>query len=47
MPEIKEKLFAAGVDAVPSSSPQEFAAQIKAEIARLGKVIKDAGIRSE
>ncbi len=46
-PDIKEKLFSAGVDAVATSSPREFAAQIKSEISRLGKVIKDAGIRGE
>ena len=45
--DIKEKLFSAGVDAAPNSSPREFTAQIKSEISRLGKVIKDAGIRSE
>ena len=45
-PDIKEKLFMAGVDAVANSSPREFTAQIKSEIARLGKVIKDAGIRA-
>jgi tripartite-type tricarboxylate transporter receptor subunit TctC len=45
--DIKEKLFSAGVDAAPNSNPREFTAQIKSEIARLGKVIKDAGIRSE
>jgi tripartite-type tricarboxylate transporter receptor subunit TctC len=28
-------------------SPAEFAAMIKAEITRMGKVIKDAGIRAE
>jgi tripartite-type tricarboxylate transporter receptor subunit TctC len=28
-------------------SPQEFAAAIKSDMARLGKVIKDAGIRAE
>jgi tripartite-type tricarboxylate transporter receptor subunit TctC len=47
LPEIKDKLFSAGVDAAPNSSPREFTAQIKSEISRLGKVIKDAGIRSE
>jgi tripartite-type tricarboxylate transporter receptor subunit TctC len=46
-PEIKEALFSAGVDPAPSSSPREFAAQIKSEISRLGKLIKDKNIRGE
>ena len=43
-PDIKEKQFIAGLD-VTASSPEQFAAVIKADIARMGKVIKDAGIR--
>ena len=46
-PQIKEALFSAGVDPAPSSSPREFAAQIKSEISRLGKLIKDKNIRGE
>ena len=42
----KEKLLSTGVEAV-GSSPEEFAAVIKSEMARMGKVIKDAGIRDE
>jgi tripartite-type tricarboxylate transporter receptor subunit TctC len=41
--EAKEKLLASGVEPV-GSSPEELAATVKAEIARMGKVIKDAGI---
>ena len=44
--DIREKLFGAGVETV-CGSPQEFAAAIKADIARLSKVIKDAGIHAE
>jgi len=44
--DIREKLFGAGVETV-GGSPQEFAAAIKADIARLSKVIKDAGIHAE
>ena len=44
--ETKEKLFNAGVEPA-GSTPQEFSAQIKSEITRLGKVIKDAHIRAE
>jgi tripartite-type tricarboxylate transporter receptor subunit TctC len=45
-PEMKERFFNDGVEIV-GSSPEEFTAAIKSEIARLGKVIKDAGIRGE
>ena len=45
-PDIREKLFAAGVETV-GGSPQEFALAIKADIARLAKVVKDADIRAE
>ena len=45
-PELKERLFNLGVEAI-NSSPAEFAAFIKAEMAKMGKVIKDAGIRTE
>jgi tripartite-type tricarboxylate transporter receptor subunit TctC len=44
--ELKELLLKEGTEAV-GSSPQEFAASIKAETASLEKVIKAAGIRSE
>ena len=44
--DVREKFLAAGVETV-GSTPQELAATIKSEIARIGKVIKDAGIRDE
>ena len=44
--DVKEKFFNAGVETV-GSSPAQFAATIKSEMARMGKVIKDAGIRGE
>ena len=44
--DIREKLFGAGVETV-GSPPQEFVAAIRADIARLAKVIKDAGISAE
>ena len=44
--EIRDKLFGAGVETV-GSTPAEFAAEIRADIARLAKVIKDANIRAE
>lgn len=45
-PEAKERFFNMGIEVV-ASSPQQFQATIKSDMARLGKVIKDAGIRGE
>ena len=45
-PDVREKLFNVGVEIV-GSSPDELAVAMKSEIARLGKVIRDAGIRDE
>lgn len=42
----KERFLAVGVEPV-GSSPQELAARIKSEMAKMGKVIKDAGIRAD
>ena len=44
--DIKAKLFNAGSEVV-ANSPEEFAAVIKSDMAVMGKVIKEAGIRSE
>jgi tripartite-type tricarboxylate transporter receptor subunit TctC len=45
-PDVRERLSKSGLDIV-ASSPDEFAAAIKSEISRMGKVIRDAGIRAE
>jgi len=45
-PEVKEKLFSLGVEAA-GNSPAEYSAMINSELEKLGKVIKDAGIRAE
>ena len=45
-PEVKDKLLDIGIEVV-ASSPQELAASIKSELARMGKVMKDAGVRAE
>jgi tripartite-type tricarboxylate transporter receptor subunit TctC len=45
-PDVKEKFLTAGSE-VGSSSPEQVAAAMKADIARLGKVIKDAGIKAD
>ena len=46
MPEVKERLFNGGVEAV-GSSPEQFGATVKSDIAKMSKVIKDADIRVE
>jgi tripartite-type tricarboxylate transporter receptor subunit TctC len=43
-PETKEKFFSAGAEVV-ASTPEQFAAFVKADIAKMAKVIKDAGIK--
>jgi tripartite-type tricarboxylate transporter receptor subunit TctC len=45
-PELRDKLAQQGVEA-ESSTPEHFAATVKQEIARWGKIIKAAGIRGE
>ena len=45
-PEVKEKFFNTGSEVV-GNSPEEFGAAVRGEIARLSKVIKDAGIRAD
>ena len=45
-PEIRERFLNVGVETV-GSSPEQFAAVIRADIARMTKVIKDAGIRED
>jgi tripartite-type tricarboxylate transporter receptor subunit TctC len=46
MAETKERFFNAGVETA-GNSPEQFAATMKADMTRLGKVIKDAGIKVE
>ncbi len=45
-PEVRERLVSEGAEVI-SSTPQAFAAHITAELARMGKLIRDAGIRME
>jgi tripartite-type tricarboxylate transporter receptor subunit TctC len=45
-PDVKDKLLAAGIETV-GSSPEGLVATVNAEIARMGKVIKAAGIRAD
>jgi tripartite-type tricarboxylate transporter receptor subunit TctC len=43
-PEVKERLFNTGVEVV-GSTPEQLTAMVKSEMTRLGKLIKDVGIR--
>jgi tripartite-type tricarboxylate transporter receptor subunit TctC len=45
-PDVKAKFFAVGIQVV-GSTPEDLTSTMKTEIVRLGKVIKDAGIRVE
>lgn len=45
MPDVKEKLIAAGMDAA-GSTPDEFSNFIKAELAKWGPVVKAAGVKA-
>jgi tripartite-type tricarboxylate transporter receptor subunit TctC len=44
MPEVRQKMLEAGADP-GGESPQEFAARIRAEITRFGKVVQAAGLK--
>lgn len=46
LPDVVERFNTLGLDII-ANTPKEFAAQMKADMARLGKVIKDAGITAE
>lgn len=45
-PDVRERLIADGADPA-GSSPEEFAAYIKRELARWGKVVREAGIKPQ
>jgi tripartite-type tricarboxylate transporter receptor subunit TctC len=45
-PEVKERFLKQGVD-VQTSTPEQFDAFVRSEVARWAKVIKDAGIRAD
>ena len=46
MPEVQERIRALGMTPSPSS-PEEFDKQIRADLALWGKVVKQAGVKSE
>jgi tripartite-type tricarboxylate transporter receptor subunit TctC len=45
-PDVKEKFFVAGLESV-GSTPEQFDAEIKGEMATMGKMIRDAGIHGD
>ena len=45
-PEVKERFFNTGVGVI-GSTPEQFAATLKSEIAKAGKIIRDAGIKAD
>jgi len=44
--EIKEKFLNSGVETI-GNSPEQFASEIKSDMSKMGKMIKDVGIRDE
>jgi tripartite-type tricarboxylate transporter receptor subunit TctC len=46
LPEVKERLLAVGLEP-EGTTPQEFAATLKSELAKWGKLIKEAGIKGD
>jgi len=46
LPDVRAKLEAAGIE-IQGGTPQEYAALIKSDLAKWGKVVKEAGIPSE
>jgi tripartite-type tricarboxylate transporter receptor subunit TctC len=45
LPDVKERLDGMGTEETTSASPEEFAALVKADIAKYAKVVKAAGLR--
>ena len=45
-PEVKERILNAGAE-IAAGTPEQFADVIKSEIARVGKAVKDAGVRDK
>ena len=42
--DVKEKFHSAGVEVI-ADRPEQLIARVKSEMARMGKIIRDAGIR--
>jgi tripartite-type tricarboxylate transporter receptor subunit TctC len=46
-PDLRKRFLDQGIELVASSSPDEFAAYIKAEVARYAKLARESGIKAE
>jgi tripartite-type tricarboxylate transporter receptor subunit TctC len=46
MPQVRERLLAAGAEAAPTS-PEQLDSHIRAEVAKFRKIVQDAGIKPE
>ncbi len=46
-PEVREKIALQGMDALPSASPEAFAAEIRAEAPSIERAIKACGAKVE
>jgi tripartite-type tricarboxylate transporter receptor subunit TctC len=46
-PDVRKRFVDGGADPTPSSSPEEFAALLRAELKKWARVVKDAGIKAE
>lgn len=44
--DVQERLSNLGADPAPTT-PEEFDAQVRAEVAKFGKIVRDAGIKPE
>ena len=43
--DVRDKILNAGIEVVPPNTPEQFAAHVKSEMERMGKVIKARGLR--
>jgi tripartite-type tricarboxylate transporter receptor subunit TctC len=46
MPDVRERFLAQGVEPM-GSTPEQFGEHIRAQMAKWGKVVKDAGVQAE
>ena len=46
-PEAKQRMMSQGIDQGIANTPEAHAAYVKSEIARWGKVIREAGVKAE
>ena len=46
LPDVKERLLALGAEPAPTT-PDEFDAHVRAEVAKFKKIVQDAGIKPD